>query len=359
MECRTTEEIQKAFDELQDELRPDISEKMKSVRQSLLENFDEAVRDKLKIDYEKTKEYLNTFEQKLWNATQYYLRNFASFSQQGFSFKLTKNPFPSENIHPGPYMILSPSAGKKKSDIEIPDDTNVYRIGHKLAEKILFECKKAETPAIELEFDYTNTQTKITLLEQKLGQTGWLQIQHLIINSFELEDYLLIACFTENNEIIDSETAAKLFSLSAIEKIPVLLPDNVKLTFQEILFRERHEVIEENSMRNRDFFDVEMDKLDQWAGDMKISLEKEIKDLDAEIKLRKAEAKKLLNLEAKVKAQRQIKDLEKKRSEKRQFLFSAQDDIDDKKENLLSDIEKRLNQKVEQKEIFTIKWTIV
>ena len=89
---------------------------------------------------------------------------------------------------------------------------------------------------------------------------------------------------------------------------------------------------------------------------MKISLEREIKDLDAEIKLRKAEAKKLLNLEAKVKAQRYIKDLEKKRSEKSQVLFSAQDDIDEKKENLLTDIERKLSQKVEQKELFTIKW---
>ncbi len=67
------------------------------------------------------------------------------------------------------------------------------------------------------------------------------------------------------------------------------------------------------------------------ADDMKISLEKGIKALDAEIKLRKAEAKKMFNLEAKVKAQRQIKELEKKRSDKRQTLFETQDQIDKKK----------------------------
>jgi len=102
-----------------------------------------------------------------------------------------------------------------------------------------------------------------------------------------------------------------------------------------------------------------MDKLDQWADDMKISLEKEIKDLDAEIKLRKSEAKKMMNLEAKVKAQRVIKEMEKKRSEKRQTLFAAQDDIDGRKDDLLTDIESRLNQRIEQKELFTINWKIV
>ncbi|MGY0035148.1 hypothetical protein [Pedobacter sp. NJ-S-72] len=77
------------------------------------------------------------------------------------------------------------------------------------------------------------------------------------------------------------------------------------------------------------------------------------------IKLRKAEAKKMLNLDAKVKAQRQIKELEKKRSEKRQTLFVAQDQIDNKKENLLINIEKMLSQKIDQKELFTFKWRMI
>ena len=121
----------------------------------------------------------------------------------------------------------------------------------------------------------------------------------------------------------------------------------------------KKEILDINSERNRNFFDIEMDKLDQWADDMKISLEKEIKDLDAEIKLRKAEAKKMLNLETKVSAQRIIKDMEKKRNEKRQLLYTAQDEIDEKKENLLTDIEKMLKQKIDQKEVFTIKWRII
>jgi hypothetical protein len=92
---------------------------------------------------------------------------------------------------------------------------------------------------------------------------------------------------------------------------------------------------------------------------MKLSLEKELKDLDAEIKLKKSEAKKMMNLEQKVKAQRQIKDLEKKRNQKRQRLFLAQDEIDEKKENLLSEIENRLNQKISEKDLFTFKWKII
>ncbi len=357
-DCRSIDEIQTAFDVLQEEMKPEISDKIQTVRTTLLEHFDQEVKEKLKSNLLETKIHLNSFEDKLWKTTQYYLKDFADFTAD-FSFKLTKNPFPNENIHSGPYMILKPKEGQKKSDIIIPDDTNIYRIGHKLAQRILNACKINSTPIKEVVFDYTNTSVKITVLEQYIQKSGWLQLQYLSVNSFEQEDYILMACFTDNGEVIPAETTKRLFALNAIEKETIDIPNQVNETLKNLIYTENQEIIAENANRNRDYFDVEMDKLDQWADDMKISLEKEIKDLDSEIKLRKAEAKKMLNLEAKVKAQRQIKELEKKRSEKRQTLFSAQDDIDDKKETLLTDIEKRLNQKIEQKELFTIKWKMI
>ena len=133
----------------------------------------------------------------------------------------------------------------------------------------------------------------------------------------------------------------------------------IEETFKESLFSLKQNILNENALRNNNFFDVEIDKLDQWADDMKISLEKEIKDIDAEIKLKKIEAKKTLNLELKVKSQREIKELENKRSDKRKRLFQAQDEIDERKENLLSEIEQRLNQKIIETELFTIRWKII
>lgn len=66
----------------------------------------------------------------------------------------------------------------------------------------------------------------------------------------------------------------------------------------------------------------------------------------------------MLQLKDKVAAQRNIKDLEKKRAEKRQNLYEAQDQVDEKKEELLTKVEKMLEQKVEQKELFTLRWRL-
>ena len=60
-----------------------------------------------------------------------------------------------------------------------------------------------------------------------------------------------------------------------------------------------------------------------------------------------------------VSAQRAIKELEKKRTEKRQNLYEAQDEIDEKKDMLLDKIEKMLKQKIIKENIFTIKWRVI
>ena len=66
-----------------------------------------------------------------------------------------------------------------------------------------------------------------------------------------------------------------------------------------------------------------------------------------------------MNLEAKVKAQRIIKEMEKKRSEKRQTLYHSQDEIDTKKDELLTEIEERLKKNIIHNELFTIHWKLI
>ena len=78
------------------------------------------------------------------------------------------------------------------------------------------------------------------------------------------------------------------------------------------------------------------------------------------IKLRKSEARKLTRLEEKIEAQRLVKDLEKRRSEKRPSLFEAQDEVDAQKEKLFDEVEQALRQKKASEEtLFNIRWRII
>ena len=185
-----------------------------------------------------------------------------------------------------------------------------------------------------------------------------MRVQRVSIDSFEQEDHLLIACFTDAGEDVYPEIAERMLMLPASTTGQTSADPAVVQQTSHRIEQMKQEVLAECANRNRTFFEEEMDKLDTWASDMKVSLEREITDLDAEIKLRKAEAKKMLQLKDKVAAQRAIKELEKKRMDKRQNLYEAQDEVDEQKEELLTKVEKMLEQKVEESELFTLKWRL-
>ena len=84
-----------------------------------------------------------------------------------------------------------------------------------------------------------------------------------------------------------------------------------------------------------------------------------MKELDKEIKTRKTEARKLLNLEQKVKEQCIIKDLEKKLADKQYNQYQNEDDIEKRKDNLLDEIEQRLKQQTTGKALFTKRWKVI
>ncbi len=92
---------------------------------------------------------------------------------------------------------------------------------------------------------------------------------------------------------------------------------------------------------------------------MRNSIKYEIKELDKEIKTRKTEARKLLNLEQKVKEQRIIKDLERKLAEKRYNQYQNEDEIEQRKDKLLDEVEQRLKQHTTEQQLFTIRWKVV
>ena len=198
------------------------------------------------------------------------------------------------------------------------------------------------------------------MLEQQIGNSGWMRVDKYTIEAAEPEDYLLISCFNDAGDQIPSEVAERMFSLHAQEGKRALMGNDITAVIERDLQQQKEVARNENEERNRQFFDTEIEKLNHWADDVKLGLEREISDLDAEIKLRKSEARKTSRLEEKVAAQRLGKDLEKRRSEKRRNLFDAQDEIDAQKDKLFDEVEKTLMQKgIKEETLFNLRWRII
>lgn len=344
-ECRSPEEIQSSFNELQRELETEIDESMKLTRKKLLENFDEEVHEKLRVNLKESTEYLNKYDNWLWELTKYALRQHAEFNADETAFLLKESPF-KESLPLGLYRM-----GKHV------DDAHVFRIGHPLAQNILSDAASKELQEAEIVFDYSGHPVKISILEPLVGTSGYLTLTRLSVESFEEEDHLIIAAVTEDGTILDDEQAQKLFSLPAkCCELEGAIPYLDQL--QQIFETNKERVIESINARNTIFFDEEMEKLEKWAEDLKSGLEYELKELDREIKFLKTESKKILKLDEKLKAQKDIKELEKKRNTKRRTLFEAQDEIDSRKEGLIEGVEARLRQQICSDELFAIRWRV-
>jgi len=347
LNCRSEQEINTHFDELQKEMEVEIDEKMLDTRKKLLENFDVEVAEKLKISKDQTTKYLDRFEQYLWSLTKYYLRDHANFDDHKMFFELHTNPFKDLIINRGPYKL-----GKNLEDV------NTYRAGHTLAQRIIEECKCQKLETKELVFDYTNnTEKRISIIEDLVGQSGWMILKNFTVSAFEQEDNLLFAGYQDDGEPLDYEQCEKLFLLDAT--IQDVNENNPNMEILNTYLEGRKAgLIDFIALRNAKFFDEELSKLDKWAEDRKNSLEIELKQLDKDIKMKKTESKKILKLEEKLNAQKEIKEMEAKRNKMRRELFDSQDLVDKQKEELIEKIEANLKQKTEEETLFLIRWRL-
>jgi len=348
--CRSEEEINSAFDSLQEEMDDSIKNNLRETRHKLLENFDAEVHEKLKVNIRESQSYLDIYEHWLWDTTRHYLGDVADFSEHEYSFLLKRNPFPGENnIDAGPYKI-----GK---NIE---DAHIYRPGHLLAQRILNEVKKKKLEDAEVIFDYSKNPSIISVLKSFVGKTGILKASNYTLEALEVEDQVLVIAFDDKYNAILQDVAKKLFFLAAqASTTKSSISDEEKKKLYK-LEQESVDLINMNSAeRNSEFFDSEVDKLDRWADDMKTALELELKKLDIDIKAAKTLAKKNVNLDEKLKAQRAVKDMEKKRNEMRKKLYEAQDEVDNRKEDLIARVEAQLKQKTSLTPLFTIRWRVI
>lgn len=348
-ECRTIDEIQLSFDFLQSELEVQISTELNQTRQKLLENFDEEVHEKLRINLQESKEYLSRYESMLWNITKYYLNDKADYSLQDHAFTLKENPFPNEKIHSGPYRI-----GKNI------DDANIYRISHPLAQKIIEQCKEGELPEVELTFDYTASQKKITILDSLKGKCGWLMCSNLSVDSLEAEDHIILCGITEDLQKIESEQIKRMFSLEAKEGNDIgKLDTNISIELAGLLRSNRLSIIDNISQRNAVYFETELEKLDMWGEDRRSSLRITLKELDDQIKEIKKQTRLAPNLPEKLKLEKEKRKLESTRDEAWREYDGAAKEIEKNKDRLIDDIEKNMKNKINEEALFIVKWSVI
>lgn len=360
--CRQPAEIEAAFDQLQKELEADINQKMRETQQLLLENFDEDIHDLLKIQLDAAQQRLDKVGRWFWQLTTHELTAIADIDPGNHSFTLNQ----SINQAPaGCYQLVR--RGQQRGSIENGKLANahVYRITHPLGEWVISNALQRELPIASVIFDYSNHQTKISMLEPLVGSSGVLSLQKFSVESLERsEDHLLFAGQDKHGNLLPSEVVQKLMQLSACvqsevgeQELAALYP-GYQNALQQALQQSRLGIEKQVNDRNLSFFEQEVNKLDSWADDLKEGLEQSIKELDKQIKQVRREAKIAPTLEEKLALQKQQRQLESQRNKSRRELFDKQDEVDKKREQLIESLEGKLNKKTSQETLFIIGWRL-
>jgi adenine-specific DNA-methyltransferase len=347
--CRTPEEIDQAFNQLRSELEDHIAARMADTRRKLLENFDEDVQRRLKVEGQTILEGL---ERSLWALTRYELAGRADFHPDDYSFDLKSLEPGWPEVPPGRYQFITRA---RAAEVQ---DKHPFRPGHPLAEAIILRAKNQRLPVVRVQFDYSNFKGQIGLVRNLRGRSGWLRLEQFTVRSLEAEDKLLFIGIDDAGQLLHPEACAKLFQVAGHVVGPAQLPAEAAAKLDEHRGHLHTLALHEIGERNQRYFEQEIDKLDPWADDLKEGLERDIKELNAEIAQVDKQAKLAPDLQGKLALQTKKKELEATRKRKQCELFENQDEIEARKERLLAEVEARLKQEVEKAELFTIAWEV-
>lgn len=361
-ECRTPEQIETAFKVLQVEMDERIQTRMNDTRKMLLENFDEEVHERLRIQLSDTQAQLDRFSKRFWTLTQFMLSDQAQFNDTTLAFDLNQSPTP--EIATGRYHLISKSAPVPPSadGIEAPRadyGKYLYRLSHPLGERVIDQAKALATHPARIVFDVSHHPTRLHLIETLRGKHGYLALTALAIESYEREEHLLFTAIDSDGQILEQETCEKLFNCTATNEGAAHIPESINQRLIAEAQRHSKATISQSLEANNQHFNEAREKLEKWADDMVLAAEKALKDTKEQIKLLQRQARLATSLDDQRDLQQKIHKLEKQQRRQRQEIFQVEDSIIEKRDHLIDTLERRLTQKTESNRLFVIEWAVI
>ena len=343
--CRSTQDIDAAFDRLQADLEQTIQTRLSDTRHRLLDNFDTEVHERLAIHHDAARQALDRIQSQLWSLLRHELAGVATFADDRPRLQ-----------HDGQWYNLDWRDAEQRGDAFV-------RPGHDLAERVCTAVLTRPCSTAQLSFDLTRHSSRIAALESLRGRSGWLACERFLVEHVNREEFLLMAGFTDDQPhqplVLDAEQIAKLFQVSAAVEAPTTATAEAPPALEAALASQATARLSEVEARNVSYFDEEAQKLDAWADDRKWALDQEIKALNTEIAAARKASSGQATLADKVAALKRVKDLESERVRKRRELFEAEDEIDRQRGEMIAGVEARLRQTHGRKSVFQIRWQVV
>ncbi|MDO8445925.1 MAG: SNF2-related protein [Deltaproteobacteria bacterium] len=387
--CRTEEEINTAFDSLQAELSEEINQRILETRRKLLEHFDDEVRARFKVINSRMKEDLSTLDTMLARLVISAL-DIKNYEVHGGVCRMFigQNPTTGDKTggdKPRPYEIQHSidnvgealvasrigkgQAGRGQAPPPQPQRTiqqgwyyigrhiesaNADRIhvGHQISKAIIESIKKTPQELHAVRLCYTKGGHRITTMEPYLGKIGAWFAYKLSFEGLDTEEHLVhIVCVKDGNRwtILDKELTQRFPAITAEymenKSFTSLPPEDM---FEQALSEIQQALEEKIGMRNEEYYESELDKLDLYSDEVLMEMSDELKKKEAEIGDAKKRKLRTQSFEDKSKARKEILNLERECSNITEKLAQEKRRLFEEKEKEAKRLEKKLKLKVQR-----------
>ncbi|SFW36051.1 Helicase conserved C-terminal domain-containing protein [Prevotellaceae bacterium HUN156] len=344
-QCRSEEEINQAFEQLQNEMQEQIDERMTEVRSQVLENFDINVQEHLRMTKDTTGTFLNRYEHIFWELTKYMLSKEAVFNDEQHTFVLRTSV---AGQRTGKYAML------KNTEDAIP-----YRLSCPLAQHVINSALSLSlSNNAEIIFDQQALPMNANLPDYLNGSDGYLVLASLGVSALSDEQYLLFNAFQNDGKQLSQEDCEKLFLNGGSEAQSDTIADDIRQRLQGDVAQHSTAKLKEIDARNLKFIQQEESRIYAWEHDVIDGIEDEITTLKKNILVAERDARNAQSVAEKLELEKKVEDMKRKRRRLRNELEDREEEVSQQRKRMITELEQRMVKATETQNLFVIKFKV-
>ena len=344
-QCRSEEEINQAFEQLQNEMQQQIDERMTEVRSQVLENFDINVQEHLHMTKDNTGTFLNRYQHIFWELTKYILSKEAVFNDEQHTFVLR---VPVANQRLGKYAMLKNT-----------QDTTPYRLSSPLAQHVINTALSLSlSDNAKIVFDQQALSMNANLPDYMIGSEGYLVLASLGVSALSDEQYLLFNAYQDDGTPLSQEDCEKLFLNGGVETQTEYIPSVIRERLQKDITQHSTAKLKEIDARNLKFFQQEETRIYQWEHDVIDGIEDEITTLKKNILAAERDARNAQSVAEKLALEKKVEEMKRKRRRLRNDLEDREEEVSQQRKKMITELELRMVKATESQNLFVIRFKV-
>lgn len=313
--CRTDQEINQQFDDLQTKYAQEIKERKAEVTRELLEHFDEDVVNKLKNVEERARHSLEQFDR--WKYNLFVTHGATPVTTEDGSWLFS---------YEGQVYLPSWEQSRHTTGegLFLDADSQIYT-------ELLTTAMNEQPQVATLAFQHSSLPVaeQVSFFQEHKGLDGFVSIDkltHSYGNSGDQEEHLLVSIITSSGVDLDIKLFERMMEIPA------------QVTGQAILDGQLTLIIEQNKQQQKTEIETysketlleRYQELDNWVADREAALDIEIQDIQSTIRLKKGEQQSNvagLTFDEIVALGDEINKLERDLNRKKRQKFEREDEI--------------------------------